>query len=141
MVRRFSRDPHLIVRLRNLGVKREIARSLVERVAVASHAPPPEVTFHGGRGSHTGYCRQPRQRAVELTSEQSVQAWEATHGPWPDHGMIRLGDPTSLGTIAHELGHHLVNFFEPLHTAAHGKAWVAWFDLAASLIDSMLEDA
>jgi hypothetical protein len=46
--------------------------------------------------------------------------------------MIRLGKRPALGTIAHELGHHLVNQLEPLGVPAHGRVWVAWFDVAAA---------
>ena len=46
--------------------------------------------------------------------------------------MIRLGKRPALGTIAHELGHHLVNHLEPPSAPAHGRAWVAWFDAAAA---------
>ncbi len=132
MLRRFSANPMLIVRLRTLGADRSTARALIDEVARRAGAPTPGATFHRGRGAHTGYCRQPRARAVEMSSERYVKAWEDQRGPWPDHGMIRLGDPSSLGTIAHELGHHLVNVFEPVSTASHGKVWVARFDEAAA---------
>jgi hypothetical protein len=139
MLRRFSRDPVLIMRLRGIGVDRAAARALIEEVAFDAGAPPPDVTFHGGRGPHTGYCRQPRGRAIELSSERYLAAWEDEKGPWPEHGMIRLGDPTSLGTVAHELGHHLVNVFDPASTPPHGKVWVARFDAAAAHIATLVK--
>jgi CO/xanthine dehydrogenase Mo-binding subunit len=138
MLRRFSRDAMLIVRLRTVGVDRSTARALIERVAGELGAPPPDVTFHRGRGPHTGYCRHPRSRAVALGGEGFVAAWEMKKGPWPEHGMIRLGDPSSLGTIAHELGHDLVNHFDATGTAPHGKVWVGRFDDAAALIDRLV---
>lgn len=129
----------LIVRLRSMGADREIATALVERAVATVEAAPPAVTFHGGRGPHTGYCRAPRARAVALSSERTVGAWEDEKGPWPEHGMIRLGDPTSLGTVAHELGHHYVNVFDPISTPPHGKVWVARFDQAAAQIATLVE--
>lgn len=138
MLRRYSRDPMLIIRHRHIGVDRTTARELIEQVAIEAGAPPPEVTFHGGRGPHTGYCRPPRDRAIASTDERSVLMWEANEGLWPEHGMIRLGDPTSLGTIAHEVGHHYVHVFEPVGTAPHGKAWVSHFDDATAQIAALV---
>jgi len=52
--------------------------------------------------------------------------------------MIRLGDPTSLGTIAHELGHHLVHVLDPARTPDHGKRWVQRFDQAANAMVALV---
>lgn len=38
-------------------------------------------------------------------------------------------------TLAHELGHHLVNWLDHESTAAHGNVWVGRFDQAAAVID------
>lgn len=139
MLRRFSVDAERIVRLRTLGVAREGARELVERVAGELDVAPPDVTFHAGRGAHTGYCQMPRGRAVALSGEGGVARWErAKRRPWPTNGMIRLGDPTSVGTVAHELSHHLVNALDPLTTPAHGKVWVGRFDDSARVVQQLV---
>jgi hypothetical protein len=138
MVRRFSTDSALIVQLRKEGVERLTAAGLIQGMANDLGVTPPAVTFHGRRGPHTGYCQMPRWRAVAQTEESTVTNWErAKRRDWPDAGMIRLGDPTSLGTMAHELGHHLVNLLDDAKTPAHGKVWVARFDLAAATLERL----
>ena len=47
------------------------------------------------------------------------------------HGRLRLGSRTLAGTIAHEVGHHLVNHTAGARTPGHGKVWVAAYDAAA----------
>ncbi len=135
MLRRFSRDPQLIVRLRQLGADRAAAIGLVDRATAGLGVGAPDVTIHGGRGPRSGYCMAPRSVATSALGESVVRAWEAAKGRrWPEAGMIRLGDPTSLGTIAHELGHHSVHLLDPSSTPAHGKVWVARFDDAAEAV-------
>lgn len=135
MVRRFSRQPHLIFGLRRWGVDRDDATALVATVCDEVEVAPPAVTFHRGRGAHTGYYRSPRRIAVEVSSEARIRAWEEDRGRrWPLEGMIRLGEPAALGTVAHELAHHLTRRFEPVGTPNHGKRWVAWFDVAAGVL-------
>ena len=99
---------------------------------------PPAATFHRGRSPHTGYCITPRSMAVARHGEDAVAAWEATNHPWPVHGSLRLGDPTALSTLAHEMGHHLVHVLDPPKTPAHGKRWVARLDEAAEAVDAVL---
>ncbi len=139
MVRRFSRDPRLIFDLRAWAVDRQAATAVVAAVCHEFDSPIPEMTFHGRRGPHTGYYRSPRWKAVETVGELRIRRWEEDTGrPWPPAGMIRLGDPTSLGTVAHELGHHLAHHHEPVGTPEHGKRWVGWFDIAADGIAAWL---
>lgn len=54
--------------------------------------------------------------------------------PFAPFGAIRLGRTTTLMTLAHELGHHLVFSLDPPSTPAHGKLWVQRFDEAAAAI-------
>jgi len=136
MVRRFSVAPERIVGLRRLGVDKSEAVQVIGLVCNEFEVPAPSITFHGGRGPHTGYTKMPLDRAMAIADAANIGIWRPASGkPWPTLGMIRLGDPSSLGTIAHELGHHLVNHHEPLRTASHGKRWVHWFDDAAKVID------
>ena len=136
MLTRFSVAPMRIVALRRLGVERDEAVRVIRLVCDAFATQAPSTTFHAGRGPHTGYTQMPLERAMATAKSTDIGAWQPANGkPWPRLGMIRLGDPSSLGTIAHELGHHLVNQHEPLRTAPHGKRWVHWFDAAAEVIE------
>jgi hypothetical protein len=140
MLRRFSRDPQLLVNLRRVGVDRATATNLIQCVVSLAGAPVPDVTFHGGRGPHTGYCQPPRAIAVATTDEHTIASWERSkRSIWPANGMIRLGDPTSIGTIAHEVGHHYVHAFDRPDTASHGKLWVRRFDYAAAQIAGLVD--
>ncbi|MCL1595533.1 MAG: hypothetical protein M3132_14385, partial [Actinomycetia bacterium] len=55
-----------------------------------------------------------------------------------ENGAIRLGRTTTLMTLAHELGHHLVNWLDPESTASHGYVWIHRFDQAAEVIDGLV---
>lgn len=139
-VRQFSGDYALLTRLRTLATNQPGAAFLVDRVCRLSAVPPPAVTFHGRRGPHTGFCMAPRWHTQRLFGEEGIGRWEQRKSrPWPEEGMIRLGRQPSLGTIAHELGHHFVNYREPLGVPPHGKLWVARFDAAAQGIASVID--
>lgn len=138
-VESFSRDHRLLTDLRDLGVDRGGAIRIADHVCSTFSVPVPQLTFHRGRSAHTGYCVAPKHAASARHGADAVSRWEATHEPWPRDGMIRLGDPTSLATIAHELGHHLVHFRERTTTPAHGKVWVRRFDDAAAAIAALLD--
>jgi hypothetical protein len=141
MVRRFSRDPALIARLRGWGLDRTSAADLIVQVTVAAGIASPVISFHGGRGPHTGYCMPPRDVAVAKADERTVAHWEqAKRRRWPEHGFIRLGDPTSAETIAHELGHHYVHVFDRPGTPPHGKVWVGRFDDAAGHVATLIDE-
>ena len=132
-VRSFSADYALLTELRSLATDRVGATLLADHICSLNEVPPPTVTFHGRRGPHTGYCLAPAWHVRLTVGERTVQRWEQQKGrTWPDEGMIRLGNQPSLGTVAHELGHHLVNQKEPPGAAPHGKVWVTWFDVAAA---------
>ncbi len=138
-VERFSRDYRLLTDLRHLGADRDTATRVVDHVCSTFSVPAPELTFHRGRSAHTGYCVPPRRAASARNGADAVDRWEAAHEPWPFNGMIRLGDPTSLATIAHEAGHHLVHCLERANAPAHGKVWVGRFDDAAAAIATLLD--
>ena len=139
-VRQFSDDYALLTRLQCLATDRTGATQLIDHVCRLQSVVPPVVTFHGRRGPHTGYCMAPRWLTLRRLGEESLGGWERRHGRgWPDAGMIRLGTQPSLGTIAHELGHHLVNHRESPRAPAHGKLWVAHFDTAARSIAGVID--
>lgn len=141
MVKRFSSSWATIAALRVVGVDRSTAAEVIDFVCDDLGVAPPTPSFHGGRGPHTGYCMPPRDQAVARTNEGQVLEWERGRGSvWPEYGLVRLGDPTALATVAHELGHHLAYLTEPVGTPAHGKRWVGHFDRAAVTIDRLLMD-
>lgn len=138
-VEKFSRDHRLLTHLRDVGVNRGTASRVVDHICSTFSIPAPELTFHRGRSAHTGYCVAPKHAASARHGADAVGRWEAAHEPWPRNGMVRLGDPTSLATIAHEIGHHLVHLLERTTTPAHGKVWVGRFDDAAAAIATLLD--
>ena len=141
MVLRFSRDAHSISELRNVGVGRPAAQTLIRQACAEFAVTEPLVTFHARRGPHTGYCMAPRQVMVSKIGEDPIASWESQKAkPWPETGMIRLGDPTSLETVTHELGHHLVNWLERPSTPPHGKVWVGRFDDAVAVMRTFVSD-
>lgn len=138
-VEQFSRDRRLLTDLRGVGVDRSAATRVVDHVSSTFSVPAPQLTFHRARSPHTGYCVAPRHAAFARHGADAVSTWEASHQVWPHNGMVRLGDPTSLATIAHEMGHHLVHFLERTTTPAHGKVWVGRFDDAAAAVAALLD--
>ncbi|NQV04980.1 hypothetical protein HQ535_00380 [bacterium] len=134
-VRQFSGDFGLIERLRVLATDESGAVACVRFICSAQGVEAPELTFHGGRGSHTGYCQSPVRQARARFGASTLRKWEQQRGTvWPEFGMIRLGRRPALATIAHEVGHHLVHVGEVPGIAPHGRLWVAWFDVAASAV-------
>ena len=140
-VRTFSRNYSLITGLGDhytveSGEVQELVRVVSKRFGVVE----PDLAFNRRRRSDTGQCWAPRWLAVEQHGEGRIDAWERHYRrAYPQNGQIRLGTTTSIRTLAHELGHHLVHLLEPAHTPAHGKVWVARFDDAMELIAERLE--
>jgi len=140
-VRTFSRNYSLITGLGDhytveSGEVQELVRVVSKRFGVVE----PDLAFNRRRRSDTGQCWAPRRLAVEQYGEGRIDAWEQHYRrAYPQNGQIRLGTTTSIRTLAHELGHHLVHLLEPAHTPAHGKVWVARFDDAIELIAAHLE--
>lgn len=140
MIRRFSREPDLIFGLRRHGVERAGAEHLLGLLAQSMGVDVPESAFHRGRGPHTGYCMPPRKVVSATAGDAWLATWEATRRrPWPGPGLIRLGEPTALATIAHEFAHHAVHLLDPVSTPAHGKRWIERFDGAAVSILSAID--
>ena len=139
-VRTFSRNYDLISRLGDrYTVESDEARELVRVVTERFGVVEPDLAFNQRRRPDTGQCWAPRWRAVEQHGEWRIQAWEQHYRrDYPSSGQIRLGTTTSIRTLAHELGHHLVHLLEPARTPAHGKVWVGRFDDAMELIAERL---
>jgi hypothetical protein len=138
-VLRFSDDPALLERLDGLSVSDAEVPDLVLSVCSSFGIESPQLKFHGGRSPYTGATEQPRWLLVAIHGEQKVDHIEdAMAHPLPAFGAIRLGRRSTLMTVAHELGHHVVFSLDPLTTPAHGKQWVRRFDECAGALASQI---
>lgn len=133
VVRRFSRDLGLLRTLdRVLVLEPDVTRALVSTVCGDFGVALPDLLFRSNRRPDTGLCDPPRRRLTARFGEDRVLAAEAGGRirTFP-HGRLRLGTRTLAGTVAHELGHHVVNHTSGWRTPGHGKAWVAAYDAVA----------
>lgn len=135
-VREFSRDYRLII---DFGDRYTIdaagAARLIRAVTGESNVPAPHIATNSRRRVDTGQCWAPRWYVIETNGVERLTAWEQHYRrPYPEHGQIRIGTTTTLRTLAHEIGHHLVHHLDPLGTPAHGKVWVGRFDDAMEAI-------
>lgn len=139
-VRTFSRNYELIIGVGDrYAVTPAEVRDLIQGVCADFDIAEPDLAFSGRRRPDTGQCWAPRAIAAETYGEERVAAWERHHRrPIPETGQIRLGTTTTVRTLGHELGHHLVHMLEPARTPAHGKVWVGRFDDAMEWIVSHL---
>ena len=135
-VRTFSRNYELITELGDrYTVEPDEAAALVAAVSASFGVKEPDLAFNRRRRPDTGQCWAPRPIASRLYGEDRIVAWEDHYRrAYPPDGQIRLGATTTLRTIGHELGHHLVHGLEPVGTPAHGKVWVGRFDDAMAVI-------
>ena len=135
-VRSFSRDYSLIA---DFGASSVVTgrdgAQLVAAIATEFNVPAPDVATNARRLPDTGQCSPPRWHAIETIGARGITEWERRkRRPYPEHGEIRLGTTTTLRTIAHEMGHHLVHCLDPFPTPGHGKVWVGRFDDAMGAI-------
>lgn len=137
-VRQFSRDYALIAELgARSTVNEEDMTELLAAVSSEFNVPSPELFTNARRLPDTGQCSPPRWHAIETIGRPGIAEWERRkRRTYPEHGEIRLGRTTTLRTIAHEMGHHLVNCLDAYRTPAHGKVWVGRFDDAMAVIAS-----
>lgn len=139
-VARRSRDHALLHRLDRLVVEEHDAAVAVERVCDAWNVALPRLRFHARRSPFTGATERPRTSWVDELGEAEVSLREANGwGELPVSGALRLGRSTTLMTLAHELGHHLVFHLDPVSTPHHGFVWVDRFDDAAGVIADLIE--
>lgn len=124
--------------LDRLTVDESGARRVVAVVCEQAGVPVPELRFHARRSPFTGATEAPRHRVAALAARGGFEMPDRI-GRAPEHGAVRLGRTTTLMTIAHELGHHLVNHLDPVGTATHGNVWVRRFDQAAAVIDRLVD--
>lgn len=134
-VRQFSANTDALLMLDEFAVDDVGAREIVIDLCREMDVPEPKLKFHARRSPYTGACERPRNGWVHMLGEAEVTRRESNGwGALPPDGAIRLGRRTTLMTLAHELGHHLVFHLETPTTPAHGRVWVARFDEAASWI-------
>lgn len=134
-VERFSVDQRLLERLDRISVSDHDVPDLVLEVCSSFGVEAPRLRFHSRRSPYTGATEQPRWLLVTIHGESDVARSEGNMAsPFAPFGAIRLGRTTTLMTLAHELGHHLVFSLDPPSTPAHGKLWVQRFDEAAAAI-------
>lgn len=140
---RVAKVTHDLSRLRSLDrmvVDEHDATLAVRMVCAAFQIPEPRLKFHGGRSMFTGATERPRQYWVDVLGEEEVIRRERNGwGALPTDGAIRLGRSTTLMTVAHELGHHLVFHLDPTGTAPHGNVWVSRLDDSAAVISRLLD--
>lgn len=135
-VERVSTDPALLKRLDRLVVAEDDARRAIETVCRQVGVPVPAIKFHARRSAFTGATEPPRswqEARMRMDDETRTTADNLLQ-----HGAIRLGRATTLMTVAHELGHHLVFHLDPVVTPPHGNRWVARFDEAAAVIEAAM---
>ncbi len=137
--RRFSEDFSLIERLRGFVVEPDGAESLVAEVCEAFEVPMPEFAFNHRRKVHNGLYELPRSHTMMWSGGERLAALEKKRGkPFSEAGVIRLGNPASVGTVAHEVAHHVVQHQEHWETPSHGKVLVGWNDRTVVLIAERL---
>ncbi len=134
-VLQFSSNSEVLLMLDEIAVDDVSAREIVTDLCRELGVPEPKLKFHARRSPYTGACERPRSGWVDLLGDAEVARREMNGwGALPPDGAIRLGRTTTLMTLAHELGHHLVFHRAPASTPAHGRVWVGSFDEAASWI-------
>lgn len=138
-VQRFSADSELLGMLDGLAVSDADAPDLVLSVCSSFGVEAPRLKFHARRSPYTGATEQPRWLLADVHGESKILRIESgMASPFDAFGVIRLGRTTTLMTLAHELGHHLVFSLDPPSTPAHGKRWVLRFDQSAAAIQTLL---
>jgi len=134
-VLQFSSNADILLMLDEIAVDDVSAAEIVTDFCREMGVPEPKLKFHARRSPYTGACERPRSGWVHMLGEAEVASRELNGwGVLPPHGAIRLGRTTTLMTLAHELGHHLVFQLEPPSTPAHGRVWVRRFDESAAWI-------
>ena len=134
-----SADLDAIVAWSHHGVTADDSQRIISQVCARFEVPVPATLFHPRRSPHTGATWAPRWHRTLAIGEEATAAEEQKRGrSWHEHGEIRVGSITSVSTLAHELGHHLVHHREPFGTAPHGKVFVGWFDQALASVVELL---
>lgn len=138
-VSRQSVDFTRLQRLDQFVVSEDDARKAVVAVCTAFGVAVPDLRFHARRSPFTGATELPRAVWIARGDSDLMAKIEMNGGHrLRENGAIRLGRTTTLMTLSHELGHHLVNWLDHESTASHGNVWVHRFDQAAEVIDGLV---
>jgi hypothetical protein len=96
----------------------------------------PIVKPHRGRKPNTGRCEPSRGQLIDTYGEDRVTSSEEHRGTrYPEHPVVRVGNPALVGVVSHEIAHCLVNHADGLHTPGHGRVWVARYDEVARVAE------
>jgi hypothetical protein len=111
---------------------KKLALHLTDRFDLAH----PIVKPHRGRKPNTGRCEPSRGQLIATYGEDRVTVSEDARGTrYPEHPVVRVGNPTLVGVVSHEIAHCLVNHVDGLHTPGHGRVWVARYDEVARVAE------
>ncbi|MEA2057330.1 MAG: hypothetical protein U9O63_01290 [Actinomycetota bacterium] len=111
---------------------RNLALHLSDRFGLAR----PIVKPHRGRKPNTGRCEPSRRQLIDAYGEGRVTTSEEhRERRYPEHPVVRFGNPTLLGVVSHEIAHCLVNHADGLNTPGHGRVWVARYDEVARVAE------
>jgi hypothetical protein len=120
-------------------VAEDDALRAVVAVCAELDVPVPDLRFHSRRSPFTGATELPRSMWIARGDHDFVARYEMRgRRRLRENGAIRLGRETTLMTLAHELGHHVVNWIDPESTASHGHVWIRRFDQAADVIEGLV---
>ena len=109
-----------------------LALHLSDRLGLAH----PIVKPHRGRKPNTGRCEPSRGQLIDAYGEDRVATSEGSRARrYPEHPVVRVGNPTLVGVVSHEIAHCLVNHADGLHTPGHGRVWVARYDEVARVAE------
>ncbi|MCL1586953.1 MAG: hypothetical protein M3092_00930 [Actinomycetia bacterium] len=138
-VQRQSANFSRLQRLDQLVVTEHDVHTAAVAVCTELDVPVPDLRFHARRSPFTGATELPRSMWIARGEHDFVTRYEMRgRRRLRENGAIRLGRTTTLMTLAHELGHHLVNWLDPESTASHGYVWISRFDQAAEVIDGLV---
>ena len=108
------------------------ATDLAHHLCGAFDLPATVVKPHRGRKPNPGRCEPSRDQLIGAYGEHRVAASEMHRGKtYPEFPVVRVGNPTLVGVVNHEIAHCLVNHVDGLHTPGHGRVWVARYDEVA----------
>lgn len=110
----------------------DVAADLAAFLAGRLGFPEPLLKPHRGRKLNTGRCEPSRAQLTAAFGEARVAASERVRGrAYPERSVVRYGDPTLAGVVAHELAHCYVHAADGVETPGHGRVWVQRYDETA----------
>jgi hypothetical protein len=148
MLVRFSRDIGRIDRLAKVEVDRQGASDAAEFIADSLNLPLPVLSYSrrrrhaDGTPTGTGMTMWSIHDLVLMHGETKVERWRtagALKRHLPDERIVKLGDPTLLSSVAHEMAHVQVAERSP-SAPSHGKVFVFSLDDSAAAAATWFSD-